>query len=220
MHSPLNGLFIGQARTLPPDGQSSGIFKQRVDEAWLGVEGFAGDEQADRRFHGGREKAVHLYPAEHYDALAQAFPAAAAVLAPGCLGENLSAYKMDEHSVHIGDVFELGKARIQLCSPRSPCWKINHRLDVTGASQWISDQARTGWYARVLCEGTVRAGDSLTLVERISDIPLHAFWCLATSHRPPVAELRTAANAPGLDPAWQQKLTARCDWLAKLAAQA
>ncbi|MGL6071028.1 MOSC domain-containing protein, partial [Craterilacuibacter sp.] len=181
-----------------------------------GFEGFAGDVQADRRFHGGREKAVHLYPAEHYDALAQAFPEAAARLAPGCLGENLSAYQMDECAVHIGDVFELGDARIQLCSPRSPCWKINHRLEVAGASQWISDQAKTGWYARVLCEGRVGAGDSLLLLERISSVSVDHFWRLATCHRPPLAELRAAASAPGLDPAWQQKLAARCDWLQKL----
>ncbi len=131
---------------------------------------------------------------EHYDTLADIFPAAAAVLAAGCLGENLSANQMDEHRVHIGDVFELGQARIQLCSPRNPCWKINHRLDVSGASQRISDQGKTGWYARVLQEGAVRAEDSLTLVERISDIPLHAFWHLATCHRPPVTELRAATG--------------------------
>lgn len=211
--STLDLLLIGNARPLPPDGQQSGIFKQPVARAILRADGFIGDCQADRRFHGGSEKAVHLYPPEHYPALATTFTAAQALLSPGVLGENLSAAGLTEDVVHIGDVFALGQTRIQVSAPRSPCWKINHRLEVSGASQWISDQGRTGWYARVLQGGEVRQGDAIVLLERVSTVALAAFWQLATRHRPDPEQLLAAALASGLDPAWRHKLEQRSAWL-------
>ena len=71
-------LFIGGIAPLPDSGRPTGMFKHPVSAALhLGPEGFTGDEQADRRVHGGPEKAVHLYPAAHYARLAESFPEAA-----------------------------------------------------------------------------------------------------------------------------------------------
>ena len=71
-------LFIGGIAPLPDSRRPTGMFKHPVRSAvHLGPEGFSGDEQADRRVHGGPDKAVHLYPAVHYGRLAQAFPEAA-----------------------------------------------------------------------------------------------------------------------------------------------
>jgi hypothetical protein len=84
-------LFTGGIQPLPESGRPTGMYKTRVDAPIaLGTEGFAGDQQADRRVHGGPDKAVHLYPARHYARLAARFPEAAAQLVPGALGENLS----------------------------------------------------------------------------------------------------------------------------------
>ena len=64
-------LFTGGIQPLPESGRPTGMYKTRVDvPIALGPEGFAGDQQADRRVHGGPEKAVHLYPARHYARLA------------------------------------------------------------------------------------------------------------------------------------------------------
>ena len=120
--------FIGGIRPLPDSGRPTGIYKQAVTAALeLGPEGFTGDHQADRRVHGGPDKAVHLYPARHYGQLVQRFPEAAGQLVAGSLGENLSTADLDESDVRVGDIWRLGDARLQVCQPRSPCWKIDDR---------------------------------------------------------------------------------------------
>ena len=83
-------LFIGGIRPLPESGRPTGMYKQPANGPLeLGPEGFVGDQQADRRVHGGPDKAVHLYPAAHYARLAGRFPAAASQLVIGSMGENL-----------------------------------------------------------------------------------------------------------------------------------
>ena len=160
-------IFLGGIRPLPPGLEPTGIFKhEREAPVWLGREGLAGDAQANRRVHGGIEKAVHQYPAAHYARLAAAFPSAAALLVRGSIGENLSVAGWDETNVCIGDVFRLGDARIQVSQPRSPCWKIDRRYGVTGMTQLIGTQGLTGWYFRVLEEGEVGPGCVFALLDR------------------------------------------------------
>jgi len=98
-------LFIGGIRPLPESGRPTGMYKERVGTTLeLRRDGFVGDFQADRRVHGGPEKAVHLYPASHYAKLAERFPDAAPQLVIGSLGENISTLNLDENGVRIGDI--------------------------------------------------------------------------------------------------------------------
>ena len=132
-------LFIGDISALPGSGRPTGIFKHPVTTAvHLGSAGFAGDQQADRQVHGGPEKAVHLYPARHYERLAKAFPAVAGQLQAGSLGENISSPTLDETQVHIGQLFQLGEATLQVCQPRNPCWKIDERFASEGMAAFIA----------------------------------------------------------------------------------
>src|SRR5574343_659543 len=129
-------LFIGGIRLLPESGRPTGMYKQpATGPLELGPEGFVGDQQADRRVHGGPDKAVHLYPARHYARLAARFPEAAALLVAGSNGENLSTPDLDENDIHLGDIWQLGTARLQLSQPRSPCWKIDERYACDGMAQ-------------------------------------------------------------------------------------
>lgn len=163
-------LFLGGIRPLPPENQPTGMFKrEHLQPVWLGAEGLAGDAQADRRVHGGPEKAFHQYPVGHYAQLAAAFPEAAPLLVPGSLGENLSVPGWDEATVCIGDVFRLGDARIQVSQPRSPCWKIDRRFGQEGMMRLIAERGLTGWYYRVVEEGEVAAGCVFELLERRAD---------------------------------------------------
>lgn len=165
-------LFTGGIRPLPPGNEPTGMFKrERAEALWLGIEGLAGDAQADRRVHGGPEKALHQYPAEHYARLAAAFPEAASLLVPGSLGENLSAPGWTETGVCIGDVFRLGDARIQVSQPRSPCWKIDRRFGAEGMMRLIADEGLTGWYFRVIKEGEVGPGCGFELLDRAEAAP-------------------------------------------------
>lgn len=197
------------------------MYKQPVNGPLeLGPEGFVGDQQADRRVHGGPDKAVHLYPAAHYTRLAGRFPAAASQLVIGSMGENLSTAELDEHDVRLGDIWRLGTARLQLCQPRNPCWKIDERYGCEGMAEFIAHERLTGWYWRVLTPGTVSPGDALELEH--SDplaFTLAEAMLLWQAHRPPLADLERLAASPGIADHWRQKIATRIDWLCKNTGQ-
>ena len=215
-------IFIGGVSALPNSGRPTGMFKQQVSGPLeLGPEGFIGDQQADRRVHGGPEKAVHLYPASHYAKLAARFPEAAAHLIPGSLGENLSSADLDESSVRIGDIYRLGNARLQVCQPRNPCWKIDDRFDADGMAAYIAEQSLTGWYWRVVQPGLLHADDALELEQSAGTAPtLAAAMALWQVHRPAVSELEQLAATPGIASNWQRKILDRADWLRQQPGQA
>ena len=210
-------LFIGGIRPLPESGRPTGIYKQAANGPLeLGPEGFVGDQQADRRVHGGPDKAVHLYPAAHYARLAERFPAAASHLRIGSMGENMSTADLVEGDVRIGDIWRVGSARLQLCQPRNPCWKIDERFGCDGMAQFIAEQRITGWYWRVVTPGAVCPGDTLALEESAPlACTLAEAMLLWQAHRPPLADLERLAASPGIADNWRQKIANRIDWLRK-----
>jgi MOSC domain-containing protein YiiM len=211
-------IFLGGIRPLPPGNQPSGIFKHEVlMPVWVGKEGLGGDAQADRRVHGGPEKALHQYAIANYARLAAAFPDAAELLVPGSLGENLSATGWDEANVAIGDVFRFGDSIIQVSQPRSPCWKIDNRFAVEGMAQFITEQRIPGWYFRVLEEGAVEPSASFEQIERNPDpVSIAAFLSLWAEHRPDPEHLMDVSRTPGLTPAWVSKLVDRAGRLREM----
>lgn len=212
---PLEQLFIGTLRPLPPEGRMTGMFKHAVSGVQtLGLTGLSGDEQADLQHHGGPYKALHHFPLEHYADFAQRWPERAPMLQAGVMGENLSTRGLTENGVCIGDVYTLGSCRIRVSQPRTPCWKINHRLDIGSASAYVVESGRTGWYYQVLETGTFAAGDPLTLVERPSPwLTLSHYWQTINAHRPDTALLRRIAAAPGLAPDKARRHAERALWL-------
>ena len=208
------GLYAGGITPIGPAGDRTGIVKQRRERVEVTREGIAGDVQADRRFHGGADKAVHHFPSDHYVALARRFPAAAGRLGPGSLGENIAALGWTDADVAIGEVYGTANVVLQVTQPRSPCWKINERLGEPDAARWIAEQARTGWYCRVLAAGELRIGDELRRIERPGDaVTVRTFWQIVRAHRPEPGELRRLAAMPGLAPPWKVKLEQRAEWL-------
>jgi MOSC domain-containing protein YiiM len=208
-------LFIGGLTRIDEHGQWTGIYKHEVGAPLLlSVDGLAGDFQADRRVHGGPEKAVHHYAVENYGHLAERFPAIAAQLVAGSLGENVSASGFDERTVHIGDIFRLDRALLQVSQPRSPCWKIDHRYACAGLARTITETGLTGWYYRVLEPATVSNGAPLELVESPAGaVSLAEFWRGWREHRPDPASLERLSAAAGLAANWQKKLIDRGRWL-------
>ena len=128
--------------------------------------GLDGDEQADRRFHGGPDKAVLHYAADNYDAWRAEQPAQPELFAPGAFGENFVSRELNETNVCLGDVFRIGAAEVEVSQPRQPCFKLNHRFHQGDMARRVQTTGRTGWYYRVLTEGDVAAGDVITLIER------------------------------------------------------
>jgi MOSC domain-containing protein YiiM len=209
-------LFIGGIRPLPESGRPTGMYKQpAVGPLELGPEGFIGDQQADRRVHGGPEKAVHLYPARHYAKLAERFPDAEAQLVIGSLGENISTPELDEYDVRIGDIWRLGSAQLQVCQPRNPCWKIDERFASDGMAAFIAEHRLTGWYWRVVSPGRVAPDDALELLQAADTFTLAEAMLCWQAHRPALGDLEKIATSPGIAKNWQQKITARVEWLRK-----
>ena len=215
----LDQLFIGTLQPLPPEGQMTGMYKHAVNgPQTLGHAGLSGDEQADHQHHGGPYKALHHFPAEHYADFAGRWPERAAILLPGAMGENLSTHGLTEDVACIGDIYAIGSCRIQISQPRTPCWKINHRLDTPSASAYVVESGRTGWYYQVLETGAFAAGEDLTLIERPSPwLTLSHYWKTTNAHRPDIALLRRIAAAPGLAPDKAQRHAARATWLENAA---
>ena len=210
-------LFIGSIRPLPESGRPTGMYKQpATGRLEIGLEGFTADQQADRRVHGGPEKAIHLYPAAHYAKLAEHFPEAASLLIPGSNGENISTPDLTEADVRIGDIYRLGSARLQVCQPRNPCWKIDERYSSEGMAAFIAEHRLTGWYWRVIAPGHCIPGDELELDTPASSAPTLAdAMLLWQNHRPPLAELEQLAATPGIATQWQSKMEQRMQWLRK-----
>src|SRR6218665_1680562 len=105
---------------------TSAIFKRPVGGAvQVGALGLVGDSQADRRVHGGVDKAVHCYAWAHYATWRSELPSCSAFAAPGAFGENLSIDGLDEQTVCIGDVWRVGKTVLAVTQGRQPCFKLN-----------------------------------------------------------------------------------------------
>ncbi len=154
-------VLVGKVAPLGGRDVPSGIDKRPVDGAVaITRTGLSGDEQGDRKHHGGPEKAIHHYPFDHYPALASR------LTQPGAFGENISTHGLTEADVCIGDVYRLGTALVQISQGRQPCWRLNERFDDTGMARRVQESGRTGWYYRVFEPGNVIAGDAMSLVER------------------------------------------------------
>lgn len=168
MQSIIDQILIAEENVIGPDKVRTGIFKIPVSHSIKLTEmGLEGDFQADRRVHGGLEKAVHHYAVQNYQLLQQALPHLADKFLPGSIGENFSSTELSEENIHIGDIFSVGSAIVQVSQPRRPCWKLNHRYGNAYLADFVMQQQITGWYYRVLEEGEVQAGDQITLTERL-----------------------------------------------------
>lgn len=141
----------------------SGIFKKPVHtKVFLTIAGFEGDGCADSRHHGGPDKAVCVYSQDHYPYWEREL---SKKLQSGAFGENLTVANLDEKTAHIGDIFQIGDAKVQITQPRQPCHKLNKIHDCREISAWILSAGFTGFYLRVLEPGWVEPGNALNIVE-------------------------------------------------------
>jgi MOSC domain-containing protein YiiM len=139
----------------------TGGAKKPVPRALLRFENLDGDRQADRVNHGGFEKAVCVYPFDHYPYWNRQL---GRDLKPGAFSENLTVSGAIETEVCVGDVFRIGEAMVQVSQPRMPCSKLAGKNGSKMLPKLIGDTGYTGFYMRVLSEGLVAADDSFDLV--------------------------------------------------------
>jgi len=182
---------VGRPQPLGDRDTASAIAKTPVGAAPIALDriNLAGDDQADRTVHGGPDKAVYSYPAEHaVDWQADGF-----AIAPGGVGENLVTEGARETDVRIGDVFAWGDARLQVSQPRAPCFKLSLHTGRKDVGPRMITTGRSGWYFRVLTPATVDPHGELVLVARDPAAPT-VFECFAVMF----PGFRTEADDPAL----------------------
>jgi len=184
---------------------TTGIYKDPVaGRILLSPTNLAGDGQADLTVHGGPDKAVCVYPADHYALWRQEL--GVQDCGPGWFGENFSVLGQRETDVSIGDTFRVGTAVVQVSQPRAPCSKLGRRWKRGDMPKIVVHTGRTGWYLRVLEAGDVESGDALTLVERpFPRWTIDAVNAAAYSRGGTVdlSAARELANCPALAEAWR-----------------
>ena len=224
----LAGVYVGEPGVLGYRRERpvlSAITKARVTAPELALTelNLDGDRQADLRVHGGADKAVYVYPAEHYPAWA----ADGFDVEPGGFGENVSVTGVTEPGVRIGDVWAWGDALVQVSQPRQPCFKLAMKTGRKDVGPAMIDSARSGWYLRVLRPGTVPTSGAIELVERadaptVEEVHLVAFTNfgqLSAEHLDAALALAERILAtPALSASYRDGVQSTVDrWRARLA---
>ena len=212
METRIDALLTGRAVRFTAEGEASAIAKAAVEGprrvGWMGIEG---DQQADLTVHGGRDKAIHHYPRDHYPGWQASIGPLPQFDAPGAFGENISTRGWTEEDVCIGDRLRLGTALVEVAQGRQPCWKQAHHLGQPGIVAAMVRNGHTGWYYRVIEQGAVTAGDPVALVERVlPQWPVARVFCLLIGgkHRGEAAALRDLARVGQLAEGWRQRAAA------------
>lgn len=188
---------------------STAIFKDPVPgRVALRRENLDGDAQADLTVHGGPDKAVYAYPSEHYEYWRAELPGVD--LPPGVFGENLTTEGLIEDSVHIGDVFRVGTARLVVTQPRQPCFKLGLRFNDPSMVKRFVAGGRPGIYFAIAEIGEVGPGDPIERVSedenRVSVVELNG---LIFDHRADPDTIRRALKVPALAASIREELQAR-----------
>jgi len=195
---------VGRPRPVEWFGRQvmTAIWKQPVDGpvAVAGVN-FDGDDQADRRVHGGPAKSVYAYAVEDYqwwsELLGEPLP-------PGTFRENLTLESLDLDSLVVGDTWDVGSARLRVTPPRFPCFKLGVRMGDAGFVDIFASARRFGAYFAVDAPGTVSAGDRVAPHAHPDDASLTIRDFVAAHEDDDVALLGLIARDPHVPDDWRQ----------------
>jgi MOSC domain-containing protein YiiM len=197
---------VGLPREIEWNGKvaRTSIFKApvagRVRVAKLNIEG---DQQSDLKVHGGIDKAVYVYPSEHYTFWREEL--SGADLPWGAFGENFTTEGgLDDEAVCIGDRFRVGSAEFVVTQPRMPCFKLGIRFGRADIVKRFLHGGRAGFYFAVLQEGEVASGDSIELLARDErGITVAQIVNLYTADATNQDLLRQVSDLPALPESWR-----------------
>ncbi|WP_039055246.1 6-hydroxyaminopurine reductase [Enterobacter sp. Bisph1] len=202
-------VFTGTVRDYP-GSRPSAIAKLQVDgELSLTETGVNGDQQAEKSYHGGTDRALCHYPREHYAHWAQRFPQQAALFCAPAFGENLSTEGLTEKEVFIGDIFRWGKTLIQVTQPRSPCFKLNYHFGIRDMSSQMQSSGRVGWLYRVIGSGKVSPDAPLELASRVSNVSVYDAAAIVWFQPFDDEQYHRLLSAAGLSASWTRTLQNR-----------
>ncbi|HYC31391.1 MAG TPA: MOSC domain-containing protein [Gemmatimonadales bacterium] len=207
---------VGRPRTVGTAGATDPMQRRFRSAIWkepatgpvaVGTLGLAGDAVANTRVHGGPDQAVLMYAGSHYPLWEAEWGRDG--LRPGAFGENLTVAGLTETEVCIGDVLEIGGATFQVSQPRQPCATLARRHQVPDMVALVQANGRSGWYLRVLSEGTVEAGQRIRLASRPNpgwSVRRAAQARLRRREDPEAA--RALGRCDGLSSGWRERIAA------------
>ena len=197
---------VGMPKDLAAGNQvvRSGIFKCPVSKVVrvlrLNIEG---DGQADLTVHGGPDKAVYVYPSEHY----AYWRGELGIQLPdwGAFGENLTVKGLSENTIYVGDKIGIGSALLQVTQPRLPCFKLAAKFQRDDMIERFLASRRTGFYVRVLAEGSFQAGDAITVREQDPHhVTIREITDLYANKHADRAEILRALSVSALSASWRK----------------
>jgi MOSC domain-containing protein YiiM len=201
---------VGQPREIEWKGKlyTTGIFKSSVEgRVALRTLSLDGDKQVDLTVHGGPDRAVYVYPAEHYEFWKAELDRP--VLPWGNFGENLTTTGLSEDAVYIGDRIRIGSAILTATQPRMPCVKLSIRFGDAAMCKRFMDTERCGIYMAVVQEGEVAAGDDIEILSRderrMSVVELRRIYLAPDDP----AAIRRVLELPALSADWRDQFLNR-----------
>lgn len=192
----ITGINAGREKAITHGRRTfhTGIVKEPIDgPVAIAADGVAGDIICDTEHHGGPDQAVYIYSADDYDWWSQRL---GRELGPGTFGDNLTIEGLPS-DLNVGDRLLIGDVVLEVTAPRIPCSTLAARMQDPGFGLQFRRAERPGAYCRVLNEGTVAAGDTVTLVETRDPVAsVLDLFRLAYEPRPDPATLERFLDAP------------------------
>ena len=206
---------VGLPRLVLRNGEpvSTGIFKEPVaGRVMMRTLNLDGDRQADLTVHGGPDKAVYVYPSEHYDFWKRELTGMN--LSLGMFGENFTTEGLLETEINVGDKFRIGSAEVMVTQPRMPCYKLGLRFDRSDIIKRFLASERTGFYLAVVKQGKVGAGDEFQPLARDAhNVRVSDITRLYTREKRNAELLRRAIEVEALPASWREYFRDRLERL-------
>lgn len=202
------GIFAGKTSLLSNNFETAAI-KHSQSVLKIKMNSIDHDEVHNKKYHGGDMRVVHHYSLKNYQYLKEKFPDIAHKFIPGSFGENICTEELSEADLNIGDIYNLGTAKIQLTVSRRPCSTINYAYEDDRILKEVMHTGRTGWFYRVLEEGEVRVGDYLEFLERpFPDMPVQRLYeqGYGKERFKDVAFLQKCLDTGLMDKGWKPKV--------------
>lgn len=200
---------IGKPREVLWKGKKirTGIYKYPTDKGiHLSSQGVTDDHVADRKHHGGHDKACYIYSVDHYQYWKQLFPNADWQY--GMFGENLSIDDFDEANHYIGSRYKLGEALVEISQPREPCYKLGIRFNTQEIVRQFIKSPYPGAYIRILKAGQVQAGDRMELISMpMNRLSIASAFALLSAKDPDGNQLKAALENPHLAESFKKSIT-------------
>lgn len=209
---------VGRAKTygdaaskdfLEKEWQSASFKEVSKTPLFVNFTGLDGDEVADRAHHGGVDKAIFANSYENYAHWASFL--GGEHLPFGALAENLTISGLQERSVMLGEVHQIGTAILQVSQPRKPCWKISRRWNHQAFTHEIFTSGLTGWYYKVLQEGRIGSGDEVKVIQ-LQEAPQISILRANEAFREPekyTSVLKSILEIPSLASSYQESIVKR-----------